>query len=109
MQKFRKVIIALVALSMITGMLPVWAASAENEATRNVCVYRVSGSEVRSDLAGLERTTSLRLGQSVSEGQLLRTGAMSEVHLRVDTDSLVRMNERTELTVESLGMRLHSR
>ena len=100
MKMFRRILAVGIAVSMAAGVTaPVFAANAEIEG-RALSVFRVTGDNV-SAARGTGRAAAARSGLRLGEGYSLSTGADSSIYIRVDDESLVKMDQNSEVSVIS--------
>ena len=69
---------------------------------RIMSVFRVDGEAVRLT-RGAQGATDARSGMGIHEGYVVSTGLDSFCFIRLDTDSLVKMDVSTGISVEYLG------
>ena len=93
--------VILVACLSVGFVIPALAA---DYTARVINVFRTEG-EV-SLLSGSARAVTPRVGQRLSVDDTLQTGENSSVHLRLDRETLLQMDENSIVTVESAGRQL---
>jgi len=98
-----KRILAVILVACLSIGLAIPAMAADYTA-RVINVFRTEG-EV-SLLSGSDRAVTPRVGQRLSVDDTLQTGENSSVHLRLDRETLLQMDENSIVTVESAGRQL---
>ena len=98
-----KRILAVILVACLSIGLAIPAMAADYTA-RVINVFRTEG-EV-SLLSGSARAVTPRVGQRLSVDDTLQTGENSSVHLRLDRETLLQMDENSIVTVESAGRQL---
>jgi len=91
----------LIACLLLGSAIPALAA---DYAARVIAVFRAEG-EV-SLLRGTARAVTPRRGQRLRVDDTLQTGEDSSVHLRMDRETILQMDQNSQVTVESAGRRL---
>ena len=92
----RKIAALLITLTLVCGLtIPV--AAAEHEG-RNYVVFRVEG-DYATATRGTPHEFAAREGLRLGEGHTLSTGRDSFVYIRVDEDSLVKMDQQSRVSV----------
>ncbi|MCL2221974.1 MAG: FecR family protein [Oscillospiraceae bacterium] len=103
MKTRNKRIITAILIVCLSGGLVI-PASAADYAARVISVFRAEG-EV-SLLRGTARSVTPRRGQRLNVDDTLQTGEDSSVHLRMDRETILLMDQNSRVTVESAGRRL---
>ena len=73
---------------------------------RNIDIHRIDGNDVEIARGPHTRATTPRVGQRLSTGNIVTTGNETQVYFRLDTDSILKMDERSEVQVASNQERL---
>ncbi|MCL2854429.1 MAG: FecR family protein [Defluviitaleaceae bacterium] len=74
-----------------------------NEA-RIINIHRIEGDNV--ELTRGARSSAPREGQRLAQGNVLTTGRDSSVYLSMDAESILKMNQQSQITISSAGNRL---
>ena len=99
----RKLALAL-ALIMVFGMVPnVHAASPQ---ARAIDIFRIDGTDVTLARSFGGRQVAPRAGQRLSEGNEITTRWDTQVYFSLDADSIIKMDESTQVVVGSARERL---
>ena len=99
----RRLPIALLSLCLIMVMvLPVQAL---NSSARTITIFRIVGDYVTLS-RGAGRASTPREDQRLSDGSVISTGENSNVYLRLDEDSILKMDQQSRVVVGSSRNRL---
>ncbi|MCL2235467.1 MAG: FecR domain-containing protein [Defluviitaleaceae bacterium] len=99
---FRRLVAFLIIAVLSTAA--VIAVAASNAEARIITIHRIEGGNV--ELARGARATVPRSGQRLSQGNVLSTGRDAQVYLSMDSDSLLKMDQQSQIVVSSAGSRL---
>jgi hypothetical protein len=91
----KRLLTAVLAFTLILGALPLYAAG--NEA-RTITIFNIEGDDVRMT-KGTPREFDARIDTRLAEGHTVSTGIESFAYFRMDTDSLLKMDQRSMITV----------
>ena len=79
---------------------------AQEPTARNLSVFRVEGDDAFLTWGLGGRGMEPRSGQRLSAGNVMSTGFDTQVYMQLDADSIVKMDEQTQVTVNAAGNRL---
>jgi hypothetical protein len=100
-RKNRLLALLLVFVMVLGSTVNVYAA---DPTSRNITIYRTEGSDV-SLSRGSGRGTTPRVGQRLNSGYVVSTGTDSAAYFQLDRDSVVQMDENSQVTVASARRR----
>ncbi|MCL2620076.1 MAG: FecR domain-containing protein [Defluviitaleaceae bacterium] len=100
----KRILHRLVAFSLATVMTIGVTVSATASEARLITVHNISGDSV--ELSRGARATAPRQGQRLAQGNVLTTGRDSSVYLSMDSDSILKMDQQSQVVVSSAGNRL---
>ena len=102
-QQTKKLLALVLVAVMVVGVTPV---SASTNRARTIVIHTLEGDDITTTRANETRSTNARVGSRLSQGQTVSTGINSFAYLLLDQDSLVKMNQESDLVVESNRNRL---
>ena len=102
MKKLLKKCLA-VTLAALLLATPGMKLLAGEPAARNIGVFRVDGGDARLARTFGGSTTSPRDGQRLNVGNVMTTGHDTQVYMQLDTDSILKMDEESQVAVGSAG------
>ena len=98
MKLFKRVLSVSIVVSMLVGVtIPIFAADEEGRA---LSIFRVEGVNV-SAVRNAGRETAARPGLRLGDGYRLSTGADSSIYIQIDDESLVKMDQHSEVFVRA--------
>jgi len=100
----KRILHRFVAFSLATVMTIGVTVSATASEARLITVHNISGDSV--ELSRGARATAPRQGQRLAQGNVLTTGRDSAVYLSMDSDSILKMDQQSQVVVSSAGNRL---
>ena len=105
MRNLLKKIIA-ITLSLLLLFAPGMSLFAEEPTARNISVFRVEGEEARIARTLGGTSTFPRDGQRLNVGNVMTTGRDTQVYMQLDTESVLKMDEESQVAVGHAGNRL---
>ena len=90
-------------LVLVLLVAPGMSLIASEPAARNISVFRVEGNDARLARTFGGNTTTPRDGQRLSVGNVMTTGHDTQVYMQLDTASIMKMDEESQVAVGSAG------